>query len=199
MDLTDRDKRTLKFGGIALGVLLVGYLLFSVLGGGDEAPLPPTGPTGPVPSGESPEPTVSPSSVVSPTTVFAGRDPFAIPAAFAISPTSSGSASPTSPGTSPTSPGTSPTSPGSGGGGGGGTSDDDTASLGGRTVVLIDVFMRNGQERADIEINAVVYNNLREGEEFGPGLNYELRTISGNCVVVLFGDESATLCVDPQK
>ena len=63
---------------------------------------------------------------------------------------------------------------------------------------LIDVFMRNGQERADIEINAVVYNNLREGEEFGPGLNYELRSISGNCVVVLFGVGSSTLCVDPQ-
>ena len=195
MELTDRDKRTLRFGGIALGVLLVGYLLFAVLGGGDEAPVP-TGPTAPVPGGESPEPTVSPSPLVSPTTVFAGRDPFAIPAVF-VSATPTGTASPTSPGTSPTSPSTSPTSPG--GGGGGGTSDDDTATLGGRTVVLIDVFMRNGQERADIEINAVVYNNLREGEEFGPGLNYELRSISGNCVVVLFGDESSTLCVAPQK
>jgi hypothetical protein len=196
MDLTDRDKRTLRFGGIALGVLLVGYVLFGVLGGGDEAPVP-TGPTGPLPSGESPEPTDSPSATVSPTTIFAGRDPFAIPAIF-VSPTT-GSASPTSPGTSPTSPGTSPSTSSTSPGGGGGPSDDDTATLGGRTVVLIDVFMRNGQERADIEVNAVVYNNLREGEEFGPGLNYELRSISGNCVVVLFGDESATLCTDPQK
>ena len=40
MPLTDRDKRTLRIGGIVVGVLLVGFLLFNVLGGGGEEPLP---------------------------------------------------------------------------------------------------------------------------------------------------------------
>ena len=36
MPLTDRDKRTLRIGGIVVGVLLVGFLLFNVLGGGGD-------------------------------------------------------------------------------------------------------------------------------------------------------------------
>ena len=34
MALTDRDKRTLRTGGIIVGVLLVGFLLSKLLGGG---------------------------------------------------------------------------------------------------------------------------------------------------------------------
>ena len=53
MALTDRDKRTLKIGGIIIGVMLVGFLLYSLLGGGggggEELVLPstPGQPSGP--------------------------------------------------------------------------------------------------------------------------------------------------------
>ena len=46
MPISDRDKRTLKIGGIVAGVLIVGLVLFNVLsgGGGTETALPPTPP-----------------------------------------------------------------------------------------------------------------------------------------------------------
>ena len=37
MPMTDRDKRTLRIGGIILGVLLVAFLLLKFLGGGGSA------------------------------------------------------------------------------------------------------------------------------------------------------------------
>ena len=44
MPLSDRDRRTLRIGGIVAGVLVVGLVLFNVLsgGGGTETALPPT-------------------------------------------------------------------------------------------------------------------------------------------------------------
>jgi hypothetical protein len=65
-------------------------------------------------------------------------------------------------------------------------------------VVLLDTFVRNGQEMAQVEINGTVYN-VREGQSFGPGGAYELRVVSGNCATFLYGDESFTLCVTPEK
>jgi len=37
MALSERDRRTVTIGGVVLGVLLAGFVLFSVLGGGEEA------------------------------------------------------------------------------------------------------------------------------------------------------------------
>ena len=53
MALSERDRRTVTIGGVVLGVLLAGFVLFSVLGGGEEAfpPIPPT-----TPGAESPSP-----------------------------------------------------------------------------------------------------------------------------------------------
>ena len=52
MALSERDRRTVTIGGIVVGVLLAGFVLFSVLGGGEEAfppipetPLPPSSPS----------------------------------------------------------------------------------------------------------------------------------------------------------
>lgn len=196
MPLSDRDRRTLKIGGIVAGVLVVGVLLMSLLGGGDEA-LPPI--TGAAPSGSvTPTPTTSGSPTVTPTPVgvFTGRDPFSIPGVFSVSSgsTSSGTTS-SSPGGSTSSPGGSsssqtspPTQPG----------NNSSTTVGGHQVVLLDVFVVNGVDTVQVEVDGTI-SNASEGESFGPGDQFEVRSISGNCASFLYGDESFTLCVNPQK
>jgi len=76
MALTDRDKRTLRIGGIIVGVLLVGFLLFKLLGGGGgEVATRSTPPrTTSAPGGG--QPTETPSLTPSPVLVLPVRDPF---------------------------------------------------------------------------------------------------------------------------
>ena len=184
MALSERDRRTLMLGGGVLAVILVGFLLFTVLTGGEEEALPP-----PTPGIPSPTESLAPTPSARPTAVFAGRDPFSPPAALAGSPTSPG-ASPTSPGASPTSPGASPTPTAPGG--------DSSDVVGGRTVVLLDIFTQGGERMAQVEINGTVHN-VSQGERFGPGNDYLLQSISGDCARFLFGDEPFTLCVSEEK
>ena len=85
MALSERDRRTVTIGGIGVGVLLAGFLLFSVLGGGEEEfpPFPDARPA-----------TSSPSSVAGrgrpPIQSFTGRDPFSVPPALSPSPVAHG-------------------------------------------------------------------------------------------------------------
>jgi hypothetical protein len=181
MALSERDRRTLMIGGGVLAVILVGFLLFTVFTGGEEEALPPT-----TPGVTSPTESLGPTPSARPTAVFAGRDPFSPPAALAGSPTTS----PTSPGTSPTSPGTSPTPTQPGGG--------SSEVVGGRTVVLLDIFTQGGERMAQVAINENVHN-VSQGERFGPGNDYLLQSISGDCARFLFGDEPFTLCVSEEK
>jgi hypothetical protein len=183
MALSERDRRTLMIGGGVLAVILVGFLLFTVFTGGEEEALPPT------PGITSPTESLGPTPSAEPTAVFAGRDPFSPPAALAGSPTSPGT-SPTSPGASPTSPGASPTPTAPGG--------DSSDVVGGRTVVLLDIFTQGGERMAQVEINGNVHN-VSQGERFGPGNDYLLQSISGDCARFLFGDEPFTLCVSEEK
>lgn len=197
MPLTERDKRTLKLGGIVVGVLLLGFLLFNVLGGGEDVDLPPLPPA----PTDGAEPTLSPtlSPTTSPVAVFGGRDPFSVPPVL-VPPTSPGATgttttSPTSPGTttSPTSPGTttspttSPTQPGDGSG----------TNRGGDSIVLLDVFTLNGVHRVQVSVNGTVYD-VAVGERFAGG-RYLLRSVSGNCATFVRGDEAFTLCVSQAK
>ena len=207
MPLSDRDRRTLKIGGIVGGVLLLGFLLFNVVsgGGGDELTTTPPGivPGGTGGGGQSETP--SPSFTISPVAVFTGRDPFSIPPGLGGSitvpppPSSGGNGTTTStastPPTSPppsTLPGTDgntspPTQPG------GGSSDN----VGGHTLVLLDVFTSNGVGAAQVEVDGEVHS-VSVGERFAGGA-FELRSTSGNCATFLHGDESFVLCVTPQK
>ncbi|MDP9302582.1 MAG: hypothetical protein M3P43_17065 [Actinomycetota bacterium] len=195
MPISDRDKRTLRIGGIVAGVLIVGLVLFNVLngGGGTETALPPTGARSATPTAT---PTVAPTTTPTPVAVFTGRDPFSTPPQFLVasatsgtgsssssSSSGSGSSSSTSTPTSPT-----PTQPGGG----------SSQNLGGHTVVLLDTFRVSGTDRAQVEIDGVVYN-VAVGERFGPGNRFELRSVSGNCGTFVFGDESFTLCITPSK
>ena len=193
MALSERDRRTVTIGAVVVGVALAGFLLFSVLGGGEEA-LPPTGPPL-TPPAESPSPV--PGNGGPPIQSFSGRDPFSVPPALSPSP----AASPSTPGG-----GGSP-SPSNGGGGnnGGGTQTPSpttpgggsSQNVGGSTVVLLDVFERDGATRVQVEVDGTVYD-VAIGQQFAGG-RYELRSVGGNCATFLFGDERFTLCINAQK
>ena len=151
MALSERDRRTVTIGGASSVVLLAGFVLFSVLGGGEEAfpPIPDT----PLPtSSPSPPPDGGP-----PIQSFTGRDP-----------------SPSRPVCRPRRPsrfrglgwrsgaereperepirravGTpSPTAPG----------NDSSQTVGGSTVVLLDIFERDGATRAQVEVDGTVFD-----------------------------------------
>jgi hypothetical protein len=187
MALSERDLRTLKIGGAVLGVILVGFLLFTFLAGGDEVALPPTV------SGPGPGPTdsLTPSPSIRPTAIFTGRDPFSPPAgltssSISTSPSVSGSVT-VSVTVSPTGS-ASPTQPGGG----------QSTVVGGRTIVILDIFMQGGERMVQVAVNGNVHN-VGVGDDFGPGNDYMLQSISGNCATFLYGDEPFTLCVSVQK
>jgi hypothetical protein len=196
MPLSDRDRRTLRIGGIVAGVLVVGLVLFNVLGGGGGTEAPPRRTTGS--ATPTLAPTVTPTTTPTPVARFTGRDPFSTPPQFLVATGSSGSGSSSSGGSSSSSSSSGsgssssssppPTQPG------GGSSEN----LGGHTVVLLDTFRVSGTDRAQVEIDGVVYN-VAVGEQFGPGNRFELRSVSGNCGTFVFGDQSFTLCITPSK
>src|SRR3954466_9110078 len=225
MAITDRDKRTLRIGGIALGVLLVAFLLLKLLGGGgsqEEATSfsPPPHPPRPARTpgrpdrppragggsrgaGSGPE---SRSLAPSPVLVLPGRDPFAIPAGFPVSSSgtsssgdspSTGTTTTASGGTTTTTTTTSTSTPG------GGTRTPTQPSgateiVGGHQVTLIDTFTTNGVEQATVSVDGTVYRPSA-GQTFGPNKQYKLQSVSGNCATFLFGDQSFTLCVPQNK
>ena len=196
MALSERDRRTVTIGGIVVGVLLAGFVLFSFLGGGEEGfpPIPPT-----TPGAGSPSP--SPGGAGPPIQSFTGRDPFSVPPALSPSP------SPTVPGGGGNGSGTpSPSNGGGGGNGDGGGSqtppptapgNGSSQNVGGSTVVLLDVFQRDGATHVQVEVDGTVFDVV-VGEQFASG-RFELRSVAGNCATFLFGDESFTLCINAQK
>ena len=188
MALSERDRRTVTIGGIVVGVLLAGFVLFSLLGGGEE-PFPPIPDT--TPGTGSPSP--SPGGGGPPIQNFTGRDPFSVPPALSPPPPPAPSGSPgPSGGPAPSgSPGPSgspsPTAPGGG----------SSQSVGGSTVVLLDVFQRDGATRVQVEVDGTVFD-VGIGEQFAGG-RFELRSVGGNCATFLFGDEQFTLCISARK
>jgi len=202
MPMTDRDKRTLKIGGATLAGIVGLFLIYTLLSpGGGEVALPSFAPppSGATPSGSvapsvgpSGSPTVQPT--VPPVQNFSGRDPFSVPPILLTTP----SASTTSPTDSvtPTGSGTgtgtvTPTTPPPS------TPSGSSTVVGGHTVVLLDVFPRNGKTRAQVEVDGTVYN-VAEGGMFDAG-QFEFRSASGNCATFLYGDESFTLCATSSK
>jgi hypothetical protein len=187
MPLSDRDRRTLKIGGVIAGVLVVAILLMKLLSGGGEEAAPPVVPS---PPGTSTSPSGSPSASVSPSPVFnpTGRDPFSIPAYFGVTTTTTTTTTSTSTTTTTTTPtGTTTSTPTQTPTG----SNPSRATLGGHDVVLLDTFRRHGTDMAQVEVDATVYT-VAEGATFAQG-QFELRSVSGNFATILFGDESVTL------
>jgi len=213
MAISDRDKRTLRIGGIVLAALLVAFLLLKLLGGGGESEDGATSfsprTTTPAPGGTTgggPTGSESPSLAPSPVLVLPVRDPFAIPAGFPVSSTgtsssgdstSTGTTTTASGGTTTTTTTTSTSTPG------GGTRTPTQPSgateiVGGHQVTLIDTFTTNGVEQATVSVDGTVYRPSA-GQTFGPNKQYKLQSVSGNCATFLFGDQSFTLCVPQNK
>ena len=196
MPISDRDQRMLRIGGIVIGVLLVGFLLLKLLGGGgEEEAFPSSSPLQPASS--STQPTGTPSLAPSPVLVLPARDPFSIPPGFSTTTSTTGGTTTTSTGgttttstggTTTTSTATPPTQP----------SNGASKTVGGHTVVLLDTFTANGVEQAQVEVDGTVYDPS-VGQTFGPNKQYRLQSVSGNCATFLYGDESFTLCVSPNK
>jgi len=188
MPVSDRDKRVLRIGGIVIGVLLVGFLLLKLLGGGGaEEAFPSSSPLRP--SSSSTQSTGTPSLAPSPVLVLPVRDPFSIPPGFSSSTTTTTTGSTTTTGTTTTtttSTSSPPSQPGA------------SQTVGGHTVVLLDTFTANGVEQAQVEVDGTVYDPS-VGDTFGPNKIYRLQSVSGNCATFLYGDESFTLCVSPNK
>ena len=198
MPISDRDRRMLRIGGIVVGVLVVGFLLLKLLGGGgEEEAFPSSSPLKPASS--TTQPTGTPSLAPSPVLVLPARDPFSIPPGFETTTSSSGGSTTTSSsggstttsssgGSTTTGTTTPPTQPGNGA----------SKTVGGHTVVLLDTFTANGVEQAQVEVDGTVYDPS-VGQTFGPNKQYRLQSVSGNCATFLYGDESLTLCVSPNK
>jgi hypothetical protein len=188
MALTARDRRTLMIGGGVVAVLLVGFLVFNLVsGGGGLEPLPSFSLRPPA----SATSTGSPANESAPPPALNGRDPFSIPpgAGGVSSPTgtstTSGTSSPT--GTSTSTSTSTPTLPGGG----------SSTRIGGHDVVLLDVFSRGGVSHAQVEVDGTVYRPA-VGERFAGG-EFRLVSTSGSCAVLLFGDQSFTLCATQLK
>jgi hypothetical protein len=64
-------------------------------------------------------------------------------------------------------------------------------TVGGRTVVVIDVFTQGGQEMVQVEVDGETFT-VAEGETFAQ--NFETVSIEGECATFLFGDETFTTC-----
>jgi hypothetical protein len=194
MPISDRDQRVLRIGGIVIGVLLVGFLLLKLLGGGGGGETATSRTTRPSVSSTTTQTTGTPSLAPSPVLVLPARDPFSIPPGFSTTTTTTtGGTTTTTTGTTTTSTGTTgtttpPTQPGNG----------SSLTVGGHTLVLLDAFTANGVEQAQVEVDGTVYDPA-VGQTFGPNKQYRLQSVSGNCATFLYGDESFTLCVSPNK
>jgi hypothetical protein len=199
MALSPRDRRALIALGAAAGIALLAFVYLNVLrGGGGEEPSPPPISTG----GPTPAPTVSPTPTpreTLPPVVLAGaHDPFSIPPVLqtgtpppggGVAPPPTGTVTvPPPTGTAPP-PGTgtptpTPTTPGGG----------QSTTIGGHTVVLIDIFQDG--TKVQVEVDGNVFT-VSLGERFDG--NFRLVSISGNCARFVFGDEGFTLCTSPRK
>jgi hypothetical protein len=183
MPMTARDRKVLKFGGIAVGAMLVLFFASKLLSGGSGA-FPPLPPTVPKQSAGTP----SPTSGELPPPAATERDPFAVPGGLGTStesPPPSDSGGPTQTSSPPPTP--TPTLPGNGA----------STQIGGHTVVLLDVYTVDGTEHAQVEVDGTVYRPA-VGARFAGG-SFRLRSTSGDCAGFLYGDQSFTLCTRPQK
>jgi hypothetical protein len=161
---------------IVLGVVAVLAGGFFLLSGGEETP-PPPGPTiGPI-GQPTVQPTPSGPPKLPPLAIFGGRDPF-FPL---IREDTTGGLPPTVSPTGSPGPSVSPAPTPTGGGNG----------VGGHDVRVLDVFVRDGEELVQVEVDGDVFT-VGEGDTFAG--NFKVVSIDGRCATFLFGDEQFTLC-----
>ena len=162
------------------GVAVVALAFFLLTRGGDE-PADEEPIAQPPIVQPSPEPTVTGPPRLPPLAILGGRDPFFPLVQQGTGDGGDGNGAPPSP--SPNgSPGptVSPApSPGNGG------------TIGGRDVRVLDIFVRDGKEFVQVEVDGEVFT-VTEGETFAG--NFKVVSIDGRCATFLFGDEQFTEC-----
>jgi hypothetical protein len=161
------------------GVAVLAAVWFLFLRGGGEEPIEEPTALPPIVAPE-PVPTVSGPPKLPPLAIFGGRDPF-FP--LVLPPAAGGGIGTAPPTTSvPTSPGpsVSPAPPPNGGNG-----------IGGHDVRVLDIFVRNGEELVQVEVDGDVFT-VGEGDRFAG--NFQVVSIDGQCATFLFGDEQFTRC-----
>ena len=210
MPITDRDKRTLVIGGSILGFFLLAFLIYTLFlsGGTDTAtgssPITTLPPAASGSLSSTPTPVPSASGV----TTFSGRDPYCIPQSYvsrqellhlpvditgyycpgvfvatptpSVTPTPSGSGTPTSTST----PTVSPSFVGS--------PSVSSATLGGRTVVLVAAHASLPESSVQVAVDGKVFS-VSVGHMFGGG-SFQLQGVSGSCASFLYGDQAFRLC-----
>jgi Predicted solute binding protein len=195
MPLSDRDRRTLRIGGIVAGVLVVGLVLLNVLGGGGGTEAPPRRTTGS--ATPTLAPTATPTTTPTPVARFTGRDPFSTPPQFLVATGTSGTGSSSSGGSSSSSALRGPARrarlrrrrPSRGG----------IEREPGRSHRGPPGHLQGERNRSRAGGDRRCRLQRRRGEQFGPGNRFELRSVSGNCGTFVFGDQSFTLCITPSK
>jgi hypothetical protein len=178
MPLSPRDRRALIVFGAVTIVAAAVFFLFIAKGTKPTS----TGPqAGARPHVMQPTPTPSPTKAKKQhkeVLVFSGRDPF----------------DPAQGGGSAAAPAGAPTvsAPGSSQSPGGGSSKQ----VGGKTVVLVDIFTENNVQKAQVEVDGTVYT-VAPGDSFDDG--YRLVSISGTCADFTHNSTSFTLCETQNK
>ena len=171
MPLSPRDRRALiVFGAVTLVAAAVVFLFIQ-----KGSKTPSTAPRQGTVNVTQPSPTPTPTKAKKQkqVLVFSGRDPFD---------PSQGGGSIQAPAGAPT---VSP--PGSSGSPTGGSSKQ----VGGKTVVLIDIFTEDSVEKAQVEVDGTVYT-VAEGDSFDDG--FRLVSIDGTCASFTHSATSFTLC-----
>jgi len=68
--------------------------------------------------------------------------------------------------------------------------------VGGKTVVLVDIFTEDNVQKAQVEVDGTVYT-VAEGDSFDDG--YRLVSINGSCASFTHNATSFTLCESANK
>ena len=175
MTVSPRDRRILIGLGALVMVAAVWFLFLHKSPKAADAitPLPPVSQGAPA---AAPSPAKAKHKKV---LVFSGRDP------FCCNPTTS-PVSGTSPGSS-VSPAGTPSSGPSGG---------SSQTFNGQTVVLVDIFVSDGNDQAQVEVDGTVYT-VSPGDSFAG--DFALVSIDGTCADFTFQSESFTLCETANK
>ncbi len=187
MPLSPRDRRTVIVFGSVLVVALLGFFLFVHKGSKTPAATGSTAPIVTPAGGGVPQLAPSPSpSAHQQKLVFSGRDPFdPAQGGGSVAVTSTSTSGSTAPAT--VSPAGTPSSGPSGG---------SSIDIGGKTVVLVDIFTSQGVQKAQVEVDGTVYT-VAEGGTFAT--SYQLVSINGSCADFLYGDQSFSLCESANK
>lgn len=198
------NTQILLIAGLVVVLLGVVYFLF-LRGDGDAEPTvaTPTPTEAPVDPGTddevATEDDVPDQGPVETFEVFAARDPFkplvtqSTTGTTGTTPTTGTTGTTGSDGTGGATTGTDggTTSGSSGSSGSSGGQNSSGKNVSGHRVKLVDVFTKNGKQKAQVQVDSTVYT-VDEGETFAG--NFKLLSVSGQCASLLYGDDQFTLC-----